>query len=365
MPAELRLHIGPFKTGSTSIQQTLVAARSQLSEAGVLYPRVKDRSYSHQEPVCGFLVQAGLTTGPPVMLGLQTYLRSNPGPKLHAWRDLNQQISAHAGPALISAEMLASLPGEAVKEFLDVLAVRPVQVVMVQRRASRLLPSWYQETAKMEPVADFETFARAAIADLLRDEITPSSFLNTGEVAARWADAGCDVHVVDARNCLDDQVLNEALSLLVPETALTVRRHSNPGMSAVGTRLWQAYSQLHPFRLRAVGRSLRRRLTATFDIIADPELGGRLALTERAAATLDACVKGPGDAQSLHALIDGYEPVTRTIPGSTTLDEAQRRETFTHLRRWHHLEEARWGAVDLGVRASGRCGLTPSPFTGR
>ncbi len=61
MPIRLAVHVGPHKTGSTSLQRAVVAHRDQLAKAGVWYPRsVPAAEFPDQHAdVATLLVRAG------------------------------------------------------------------------------------------------------------------------------------------------------------------------------------------------------------------------------------------------------------------------------------------------------------------
>ncbi|QDL90980.1 hypothetical protein FDP22_03745 [Paroceanicella profunda] len=112
---KLILHIGPHKTGSSSIQACLTAARETLLDQGALY-----------------------FAAPPLpALSLSTYyadaqLRDMPGDRRHfrthaevmkwttdAWADLETSVaSSPARVCILSSEQFASLPGERVAEMI-------------------------------------------------------------------------------------------------------------------------------------------------------------------------------------------------------------------------------------------------------
>ena len=60
MPIRLAIHVGPHKTGSTSVQLTLAAARDELAERGVWYPKsVPDAAWPEQHADVWLLMLAG------------------------------------------------------------------------------------------------------------------------------------------------------------------------------------------------------------------------------------------------------------------------------------------------------------------
>ena len=60
MPARLAIHVGPHKTGSTSVQRALAAAREELAAAGVWYPpSLPDASWPDQHADVWLLLREG------------------------------------------------------------------------------------------------------------------------------------------------------------------------------------------------------------------------------------------------------------------------------------------------------------------
>ncbi|MFM1903431.1 MAG: hypothetical protein RLZZ440_1331 [Planctomycetota bacterium] len=62
MPIRLAVHVGPHKTGSTSVQRALVAHRERLAEAGVWYPPSLERAEfpDQHADIAGLLIKGGV-----------------------------------------------------------------------------------------------------------------------------------------------------------------------------------------------------------------------------------------------------------------------------------------------------------------
>jgi hypothetical protein len=128
----LLLHIGPPKTGSTAIQQTLHEARETLATHGVLYPGIRRRARSASSAVLG--------TGPAV---------GRERPQIEQWRALVAEMRQTDLPLVcLSHENFSRADDAAVDRILGDLGTDRTHVVYVARRLDKVLPSHWQEQVK-------------------------------------------------------------------------------------------------------------------------------------------------------------------------------------------------------------------------
>jgi hypothetical protein len=125
------LHIGPYKTGTTAIQQSLYKHRPDLADRGVLYPGSGGRQRKASWAAVGRSPR-----------GAQPVERS-------AWRKvLNEIGSSSATRVVVSSEDFTSAQPEAVRAIVDDLGRDRVHVLMVIRPLAPLLPSSWQQRVK-------------------------------------------------------------------------------------------------------------------------------------------------------------------------------------------------------------------------
>lgn len=129
------LHIGPHKTGTTSLQAALRAARDELSSVGVLYPTTG----------------AGRTDAR--IRGQHNLAWSTLGdhrqrPELGSWSNLRTEIDkSDCSHVLISSEAFSRLDREGVESVRKELRGYDVRVVYVVRRHEEIVLSVFGMTA--------------------------------------------------------------------------------------------------------------------------------------------------------------------------------------------------------------------------
>lgn len=130
-PGAILLHIGPYKTGSTAIQQSLFDRRAELAEHGVHYPDAWRRLFREGHSLMRWAPRG----------------REIPPPSV--WDDFAAGIRARTERVCISTEDFGRLrnPDRARKIVTDLGADR-LHVLAVARAYDRLLPSHWQERVK-------------------------------------------------------------------------------------------------------------------------------------------------------------------------------------------------------------------------
>jgi hypothetical protein len=125
------VHVGPFKTGSSALQQSLSSRRLELTEHGVLYPGT---TYRHLRPIAALMGRSprGVNVVPE-----------------QEWSELVAEVAAaEAERTVISSEGLSTAGVRVARRLVADLGADRVHVVRVERRLDRLLPSAWQERIK-------------------------------------------------------------------------------------------------------------------------------------------------------------------------------------------------------------------------
>ena len=141
------LHIGPQKTGSTAIQESLHNARQQLADLGVFYPG------PYRRPIeAGWAV---LGHGAPL---------GRPEPRIETWDALIEGLHASTLPRrILSNEDLSRGSDAVVERIVSDVGADDVQLLYVARRYDQLLPSHWQERLKARVTLSFEDFLRTVL----------------------------------------------------------------------------------------------------------------------------------------------------------------------------------------------------------
>jgi hypothetical protein len=120
------IHVGPFKTGTTFLQQVLDANQQRLAEHGVLVPAEGTKRHAQV---------AADVTGLP----------AEPGQRRMTWEELAAEIRQWSGPtAVVSAEFLSRADEHHVTRMVKALKPLEVHVVFMARDLSRVLPAMWQ-----------------------------------------------------------------------------------------------------------------------------------------------------------------------------------------------------------------------------
>ena len=138
LPEGARLfHIGPPKTGTTTLQAAAAGLRPELLAAGVSYP---GRTRNHRLAVAAFL---GQPTG-----WVRADGRRGAAPPMRHWYELLGELEAARGlRSWFGHEYAAHATPEVVERFAGQLGPS-LQVVVTLRSYARMLPSMWQEQLK-------------------------------------------------------------------------------------------------------------------------------------------------------------------------------------------------------------------------
>lgn len=123
------LHVGLLKTGTSYIQQRLMAGHASLEEHGVLFPPWRDQ------------VDA-------VVDVLEIQRRPRPEVTDGAWDRLVERLDRWPGTGLVSMEFLGPAREPRIEQVVSSFGSTPVEVVLTARDLNRVLLAMWQETAK-------------------------------------------------------------------------------------------------------------------------------------------------------------------------------------------------------------------------
>lgn len=129
MAERVVLHVGLLKTGTSYLQQRLLAGRKDLAANDILFPRWRDQ------------VDAVIE-----VLGVKR--RPRPGGYDGAWERMVAQLSEWPGTSLMSMEFLGPAPEAQVEKVVGSFGSIPVEVVITARDLNRVLLAMWQESAK-------------------------------------------------------------------------------------------------------------------------------------------------------------------------------------------------------------------------
>ncbi|HNA98288.1 MAG TPA: hypothetical protein PKM12_03240 [Marmoricola sp.] len=157
MARRVMLHVGTPKTGTSYVQDVLLANQDSLAEQGILYPA--DRHDAH------FLAALDLMQLPWGGLEEQAVGR---------WDQLAEQVRRWDGTAIISHEILGTASRGQVRRALTSLGTAEIHIVLSARDLARQLPAEWQENVKHR-----RTLTYTAFLDQICDEN------RTGQIA-QW-----------------------------------------------------------------------------------------------------------------------------------------------------------------------------------
>jgi hypothetical protein len=123
------LHIGPHKTGTTTVQGAFYLARERLAAQGVVYPG------TGRQPLASVLA----VTGQPPLLG-------DPPPKIAYWHELVRDIRAAGSKRVVlSSEFFDEADDATARRVVEDLGGPQVHVVVTLRPLASIIPSQWQQ----------------------------------------------------------------------------------------------------------------------------------------------------------------------------------------------------------------------------
>lgn len=171
----LLLHIGPQKTGTTSVQVAMHRRREELREHGVDYP---GRGTRLRAPVWALIGVPDETA---------------PRPPRRRWERLVAEVAAARDRRVcISTEDLGRVDGDLAREVVRGLGGDRVHVVAAARALGSLLPSQWQQRVRMRRTTlTFDQWLRVVLGP---DRSAPEARNfwmphDVGALVSRWVDA--------------------------------------------------------------------------------------------------------------------------------------------------------------------------------
>lgn len=169
----LLIHVGPHKTGTTTVQSALHQHKDLLIEQGVRY--------------LGSGVRPGL--GPRALTGvLDSAAQQRRG--LKEWSELQAEAAAATEPRLVlSSEFLCEADDDAARRIVDGWGDVDLQVVVTLRSLARILPSQWQQFVRSGLAEPFGPWVEAIVA-AYDDPASPLPFWRRhrhADIVERWA----------------------------------------------------------------------------------------------------------------------------------------------------------------------------------
>jgi hypothetical protein len=222
VPEGTRLvHIGPHKTGTTSVQAALWTGREAMLAQGV---RHVGRTRNPASAVRAVTGQPAATS-------------QDAPPSMGHWRDLVREVAAASEPRLVvSSEFFSWAKPDVIRRVVDDLGPGRVHVVVTLRPLAKILPSQWQQNVQAGIVASYDRWLEGVFRQP-PGRPNPNFWMlhHHDELIARWAEVVGTDHVtalvVDERD--HDMVLRvfEQLLGLSPGTLATVRDLSNRSLT--------------------------------------------------------------------------------------------------------------------------------------
>lgn len=166
------VHIGPHKTGTTTIQAAFHASRGALAEQRVLY------AGGGRRPILAVLALRGARA------------RRAAVPEIRHWSGLVEEARAANGRVVISNEAFADASPRAIARLVKDLGRDRIHVVATLRPLASILPSQWQQFVKGGLTVSFDNWLREVIDpnDPKRRKVFWRRHQHH-ELVARWADA--------------------------------------------------------------------------------------------------------------------------------------------------------------------------------
>ena len=164
MAKRVVLHVGLMKSGTSYLQQRLVANRDLLASRGVLFPGAAWR-----DQVLAVSDVLGRRQAGPAAAG--------------RWRWLVDEAAAYDGTVVVSMEFLGPARPERIAEVVAAFGDTPVEVVLTLRDLGRAVPAMWQEALQ-----NGGTFAWHAYVDLLHGRRKPAQAFWRQQGMARIVD---------------------------------------------------------------------------------------------------------------------------------------------------------------------------------
>lgn len=228
------VHIGPHKTGTTTVQAALFAQREAISRQGVHYAGKSRHDM-------GAVLAA---TGRPAPNS-----RNKEAPPRAKWRTLLREIrSAREPRVVLSSEFLADARPDAIERIVDDLDPSRVQIAVTLRPLAKILPSQWQQYVQAGMRMGIQRWAEGIFSEESRG-VSPSFWYRHrhDRLIERWAEVvgaeNVTAIVVDDRD--HEGILRTFEELLGLEDGMLVadRDLSNRSMSFPEIEVVRAFNQ--------------------------------------------------------------------------------------------------------------------------
>lgn len=247
VPEGTRLvHIGPFKTGTTSLQAAFHTGRAAMHQQGVHY------TGPNAQPV-----------GPVMAATGRAHVMHGQPPPIKAWRRLVREVEEAPEPrVVVSSEFFSDAPPEAIRRIVDDLDPSRVHVVVTLRPLARIIPSQWQQFVQGGKGIGFDDWLRTTF-----DGPADGSQLfwqrhRHDQLIARWAEVVGREHltvvVVDDRDHAMVLRAFERLLGLREGTLVTPPDRSNRSLSRPEVEAVRAFNNLA--RDEGIGRPLMAKV---------------------------------------------------------------------------------------------------------
>ena len=171
-PGSVLLHIGPHKTGTTTLQGAFHVNRESLEAHGVHYAG-RDR-----QPMLAALAMSG-----------RPGRRGDAEPTRENWTALVDEVQSATGArVVVSSEFFADVSDEAAAEVVRDLGGDRVHVVVTLRSLARIMPSQWQQYVQNGVRRPYGEWLERILADPPLDPRPRFWFRHAhGELVQRWA----------------------------------------------------------------------------------------------------------------------------------------------------------------------------------
>lgn len=218
LPMGTRLfHIGPMKTGTTSLQQILFRQRDELRRYGVLYP---GQQKNHRWGIGAFMGARVIAANRrDVVGGRPRRGESDPAvPPMSEWDSLMAELDAGGwSRSVISHEVAAQADEDTVIRLVDAVG-KPLHIVVTLRDLASVLPSLWTERLKAGVTEPFDVWLEKAIGinPDKRFHVELQRHLDHAGLVERWASvAGPENVTVVVADSLNPSVIANAFESLL------------------------------------------------------------------------------------------------------------------------------------------------------
>lgn len=209
-PTDILVHIGSPKTGTTYLQDCLDRKRTDLLDAGVLYPATPWLNHVRH------------------LLGPLRWFRNDPALQAEAddlWHGLVGDVRAHQGRTIISAENAVIANPDMIGQIVDDLGRDHVQVLITARPVADVLAGFWQEEVRWGATITFDQWVDGVLESAARPNAHPFwACHDHAAIVERWVEAtnAQQVTVAIARPDQPSAITNAVEQLLgVPGGMLT------------------------------------------------------------------------------------------------------------------------------------------------